>query len=214
MKKVITFIMLFVALFLVISPVTALAAEIADEVSGGESTYQDIFTRVWEYVQANKTELVSAAGSAVVLIFNAVTKAVNTKKNRELADALAIVGSDAAGTVKSQASVISAVNTMASGYNEMRTAYEKYETVEDDRNRLVGACLVTNTAILEILNTVYVHNRNLPQGVKDLIVLQYVNCQKALSDDDMLRQVVESVKANLNGTVKDEKAVVENEKQD
>jgi hypothetical protein len=41
-----------------------------------------------------------------------------------------------------------------------------------------------------------------------------MNCQKALSNDDMLRQVVESVKSTLNGTVQHEKAVGEDEKQD
>ena len=209
MKKVITFIMLFVALFLVISPVTAFAAEFADEVSSGESTYHDIFTRVWEYVQENEAKLISAAGSAVLLIFGAITKAFITKKIKEITDKLKGIGTDASETANSQTSVIGAVNTMAQGYNEMRAAYERYEAVEDDRNKLVGACLVMTTALVEMMNAVHVHNKNLPQGVKDLIVLQYVNCQKALSNEDMLRQVVESVRENINA-----EAVTEDEKQD
>ena len=80
----------------------------------------------------------------------------------------------------------------------MREAYEKYEAVEDDRNRLVGACLVTNTALLEILSRVYVHNKNMPQGVKDVVMLIYTNAQKALSDDEVLRDVVESVKTKIS----------------
>lgn len=214
MKKVITFIMLFVALFLIISPIAAFASELGSDPATIEGNYNDIFTRIYEFAMANKTEVISGAGSLVVLVFSAVVKSFSKKQGKELKEMISAVGVDASGTAKNQQSLIDAFNVMAKGYNEMREAYERYEGVEDDRNRLVGACLVTNTALLEILNTVYVHNRNLPQGVKDLIVLQYVNCQKALSDDDMLRQVVESVKANLNGTVQQEKAVSENEKQD
>ena len=214
MKKVITFIMLFVALFLVISPISAFAVELGSDPATIEGNYNDIFTRIYEFAMANKTEVISGAGSLVVLVFSAVIKSFSKKQGKELKDMISAVGADASGTAKNQQSLIDAFNVMAKGYNEMREAYERYEGVEDDRNRLVGACLVTNTALLEILNTVYVHNRNLPQGVKDLIVLQYVNCQKALSDDDMLRQVVESVKANLNGTVQQEKAVSKDEKQD
>lgn len=214
MKKVITFIMLFVALFLVISPIAAFAVELGSDPMTIEGSYHDIFTRIYEFCMENKSEVISGAGSAVVIIFSAILKSFSKKQSKELKGLIEAVGVDASGTAKNQQSLIDAFNVMAKGYNEMREAYERYEGVEDDRNRLVGACLVTNTALLEILNTVYVHNRNLPQGVKDLIVLQYVNCQKALSDDDMLRQVVESVKANLNGTVQQEKAVSENEKQD
>ena len=214
MKKILFFVISFMLLFMVVSPVTALAAEVADEVTGGEATYHDIFTRIWEFVETNKTEVISAAGSGVVLVFSMITKAFNKKKNKELIDALAVIGGDAAGTAKSQTSVIGAVNTMAQGYNEMRAAYEKYEAVEDDRNRLVGACLVTTTALVEMMNAIHVHNKNLPQGVKDLIVLQYANTQKALGDDELLRKVVESVRGQINDVGKTEEAVTEDEKQD
>ena len=209
MKKVLFFIISFMLLFMILSPVTALASEIAEESTNAEVTYHDIFTRVWEFVETNKTEVISAAGSGVLLVFSAITKKLNNKKNKELKDALVLIGNDAAGTSKSQTSVINAVNTMAAGYNEMRLAYEKYEAIEDDRNKLVGACLVTNTALLEILNSVYVHSKNLPQGVKDYVMLQYTNCQKAISNDELLLQVVESVRNTIN-----EKAEGENEKQD
>ena len=91
---------------------------------------------------------------------------------------------------------------MLQGYTGMKEAYEKYESVEDDRNRLIGAVMVQNTVILEILYAVFVHNKNLPQGVKDLVVLQYANGQKSLGDDEVLRAIVESVrqKINLNST--------------
>lgn len=197
MKRVIFFVISLVLLCTIFTPVVSLAAEIGAEVSA-EGTYQDIFTRIYEFAVENKSEVISAAGSLALLVVSGVTKSLVNKKNKEVMDALKIIGGDAAGTASSQGSVISAVNTMAAGYNEMREAYEKYEAVEDDRNRLVGACLVTNTALLEILSRVYVHNKNMPQGVKDVVMLIYTNAQKALSDDEVLRDVVESVKTKIS----------------
>ena len=152
MKRIIFLLISFALIFAVLTPVTALAAEVVDEVSNGEGGYHDIFTRIFEFVKENKSEVISAAGSVALLVFSDATKRLIKKKNKEFSDSLQIIGGDAADTAKSQGSVIGAVNTMAAGYNEMRAAYEKYEAVEDDRNKLVGACLVTNTALLEIIN--------------------------------------------------------------
>jgi hypothetical protein len=58
--------------------------------------------------------------------------------------------------------------------------------------------MVQNAAILEMLATVYVHNRNVPQGVKDLVTLRYANVEKILSNDDLLRSIVESVRDKIN----------------
>jgi hypothetical protein len=84
------------------------------------------------------------------------------------------------------------------GYADMKAAYEANALKEDDRNRLIGAVMVQNTAILEILSSVYVHNKNLPQGVKDLVILKYANTQKAISDDEMLCSIVEAVREKIN----------------
>lgn len=214
MKRFVFLVISFVLLFVMLTPIAALAAEVGEEISSGEGGYHDIFTRLFEFVKENKTEVISAAGSGALLVFNAVTKRHIKKKNKEITDALEIIGGDAAGTAKSQGSVIGAVNTMAAGYNEMRAAYEKYEAVEDDRNKLVGACLVTNTALLEMMNCVFVHNKNLPQGAKDFVLLQYTNCLKALSDDKLLGEIVESVREKINAAGELKEAVTEDEEQD
>ena len=99
-------------------------------------------------------------------------------------------------SIESTIQTIRALLSSSIGVPYTYTVYNDFSTPE-------------NTALLEMLNTVYVHNKNLPQGVKDLIVLQYVNCQKALSNDELLRQVVESVREKINA-----EAVTEDEKQD
>ena len=79
----------------------------------------------------------------------------------------------------------------------MKEAYVQYGAMEGERNRVVGAVFATNAAILEILTTVYVNSKNLPQGVKDLVNLKYANCLKTLEDDKQLIAIVEAVRNNL-----------------
>lgn len=210
MKRLFKFLLSFVLVFMLLTPVTAFAVEIT--AGGEEIDYNTIFTRIWEFVEANKTEVVSAAGSGIVLIVSAIVKAANSKENRKLSELLNTIQGDTQGTNKAQSSLIGVVNQMISGYNamkesndylkigyeDMKTAYEINATKEDDRNRLIGAVMVQNTALLEILSSVYVHNKNLPQGVKDLIILRYSNAMKALSDDEILCAVVESVREKIN----------------
>jgi hypothetical protein len=57
--------------------------------------------------------------------------------------------------------------------------------------------MIQNTAILQILNRVYINNKNLPQGVKDLVNLDFANCLKALEDDEACAAIVDTVKQLL-----------------
>ena len=165
-------------------------------------TEHTLFSRVWEYCVANRTEMLGLAGDAVIFILAIFVKLRNDKRTKHIESDLQIVKGDASGTANAQSSVVGVVNKMIDGYNDMRNSYEKYEHTEDDRNRLVGAVMVQNTALLEILTTVYINSKNLPQGVKDLINLKYANCQKALGDDEMLRAIVEAVREK-DGTNKE-----------
>lgn len=210
MKRIIKFLLSFILVFILLTPVTAFAAEVA--VEGEEIDYNTIFTRVWEFVEENKTEVISAAGSGIVIVVSAIIKAANSKAVKKLDEQLTTLREDANGKNKVQKSIVDAVNQMISGYNlmkdsnehlntgyaDMKAAYEANALKEDDRNRLIGAVMVQNTAILEILSSVYVHNKNLPQGVKDLVILKYANTQKALSDDEILCSIVEAVREKIN----------------
>ncbi len=203
MKRFAKIFLTFVLVFMAITPVTCFAMEIAEE--GAEVNYHTIFTRLWEFVEGNKTEVVSAAGSALVLIASAAVKSVNSKETKRLGDALSLIKGETTETIKTQGSIIGVVNQMISGANimtekvdTMYKAYEENQALEKERNRLLGAMMVEVTAILEMQSSVYVHNKNLPQGVKDLCVLQYANTQKALSDDELLYAIVASVREKIN----------------
>lgn len=203
MKRLFRVLLSFVLVFVLLTPITCFATELAAE--GVEVSYHTIFTRLWEFVEENKTEVVSAIGSGLVLLASAVVKGVNSKENKKLTDALSVIRNDTAGTTKAQGSIIGVINQMITGNNtmtekfdKMYKAYEENQTIENDRNRLLGAMMVEVTAILEMISSVYVHNKNLPQGIKDLCILQYANVQKAISDDTLLCAIVESVREKVN----------------
>lgn len=167
--------------------------------SGASEVVYTFLGRVWEFCEDNSTELLGIAGNVVLAILT-ILKAKRSKKDIDdvAKDVKAAKGSSAS-TLSSQDLVVSSVNGMIDGYNQMRLAYDKNEGLEEDRNRLLGAVFVQNTAILETLRTVYVNSKNLPQGVKDIVTLQYANCIKALGDDTVLLSVVEAVREKISG---------------
>ena len=166
-----------------------------------EGKYHTIFTRIWEYVVTYKAEIIAVVGDAIIFIGVLILRSVFKKKTTDISSDLESVKGDASGTRSQQVLVTDAINGLIGGYNEMRDSYDKYETVEDDRNRLVAAVMVQNTAILDILLTVYVNSKNLPQGVKDVVTLKYANTLKTLNNDEILRAVVDTVHEKVSGKV-------------
>ena len=185
------------------------AEDIGNEDAAPDETDEeehDIFTRLYEFAMSYRQELVAVAGSAVVVAIETIYERRNKKRSDDTKADVAVIKKDSSSAALGQTSMIDAVNLMIGGYNSMRDSYEKYEGVEDDRNRLIGAVMVQNTALLEILMAVYVNNKNLPQGVKDLVTLRYTNAQKALGDDQELMAIVAAVRDQVNKSVQQDGA--------
>lgn len=168
-----------------------------------------LYTRLVEFWTAYRAEIVSALGSAVLFILSVLVKFFNDKKTRLIASNVLTIKKDTAKNVSAQSDVVTSVNGLIEGYNKLtveyaalKKAYEEYGSAEDERNRVVGALVAQNTAILEILTTVYVNSKNLPQGVKDLVNLKYSNCLKSLNDDTQLKAIIEAVRDNIGGNTK------------
>ncbi len=191
MKRIL-FLLITVTVLMLMTSVTCFATEVADA-----PEQHTVFTRVWEYVLRYKTELLTAAGDGLILIGLLITRKIFKNKTNDISQDLKAVKSDASGTKQQQSSVVGAINGLIDGYNEMRQSYNQYENTEDDRNKLVGALVIQNTAILEMMHTIYANSRNVPQGVKDIITLKYANTLKSLDNDEMLRSVVEAVRARV-----------------
>lgn len=179
----------------------------ASEAGNPGATGSDIFTldfwmafgnRLWEFYTQNKTIVLGAIGDAIIVFIYVIAKLRGKKRNKTFDLEWAEVRLNTSGTATSQTAVVDAVNSMIEGYNGMQNTYEKNQGTEESRNKLIGAVMVQNTAILEMLSTVYVNSKNLPQGVKDIITLKYAKCQKALSDDQLLCTIVETVREKVN----------------
>ena len=176
----------------------------APEEPEGESVYHTVFTRVWEFVTTYSGETLSVVGSVILLILNLILKHSSSKMSKETKKTLENIKGEVEETLGGQNSVVDVANRMIDGYNgmsqkydAMKESYDQYGAMDGERNRVVGAVFATNAAILEILTTVYVNSKNLPQGVKDLVNLKYANCLKTLEDDKQLIAIVEAVRNNL-----------------
>ncbi len=212
-NKILVICILLTVFITVLFPIIAFADDNADtQIINGtieEWTNSDMFEKLWlrayEYWCDNNSKIISAVASGVMLMLTFFVKRSNDKKNSDLQ---AILG-DTSITVKSQKDVIKAVSIMINGYNEMCEAYKKYQNVEDDRNRLVAAVMIQNTAITEILHAVYINNRNLPQSTKDFINQKVANCMKELANDAALSAVVEEYREKINALSVNESSEVQ-----
>lgn len=144
-------------------------------------------TRLIEYVMNNKASLLGALGDGAILVVALLIK-VKTSKVKS--------GTDEINS--KQIAFVGAMNGMIDGYNSMKQSHDKYGATEEDRNRVVGVLVAQNTAMLEMLVTAYGNSKNLPQGVKDMIMLKYANCMKSLQDDEQILAIVEAVRNNIN----------------
>lgn len=184
--------------------VTEEIAEEADEevvesttAESTESEYHTLFTRLWEYCMTYKTEIVGVVGDIAIFVLALFIKLRNDKRTANIAQGIISIKGDTTDTTKAQTSVVGVVNEMVDGYNALKQSYDKYGETEDDRNRVVGTLVAQNAAMLEILTTITVNNKNLPQGIKDIVMLKYANCLKALDDDEKLKAVVTSVRESI-----------------
>ena len=171
-------------------------------------TIPSLTSRVYEFWEIYRTEIISAFGSGLLLIGSFLIKYLNDKKTRLIASNVLTIKKDTQKNVSAQADVVGVVNDLveefnklSNEYNKLKKAYEEYGSAEDERNRVVGALVAQNTAILEILTTVYVNSKNLPQGVKDLVSIKYANCLKSLNDDTQLKAIIVAVRDNIGGNV-------------
>lgn len=163
-------------------------------------------SRLAEYWSTYRAEIVSAIGTAVLFIISLIVKSLNDKKTRLIASNVLTIKKDTATNVSAQSDVVNRMNDLIDEFNKLseeykalKAAYDAYGATEDDRNRVVGALVAQITAVLEILTTVYVNSKNLPQGVKDIVSLKYANCLKSLDNDTQLKAIVEAVRDNIGG---------------
>jgi hypothetical protein len=182
------------------TPTDTITDETITEV--GTEIYNTIFTRIFEFIEYHKDTIIMVLGfcGSIVITLQEIKRKKKTDNGMD--EKQTQVLSNLAGITNSQNGVVDVVNALINGYEQMKNKYTEYESAEDDRNKLVGAVMVQNEAILEILATVYA-NSNLPRGVKDLISLKYAHCVAALDEDEKLKACVLAVKDAMHESDED-----------
>ena len=146
-----------------------------------QSTEHTVTSRLGEWFSNNflefmqSVDLLALAGGIVAII---IDKKTNKKFNEETKTAIKENTTEMQRNTASNDEVLKVANKLIDATNELTVG----EEVRDENIRQV---LLLNKAVLEILVTVYVNNKNIPQAVKDLVNLKYVN---ALKDSDAKEQ--------------------------
>ena len=149
------------------------------------------FDRIWEWVTANATEILTVLGDIVLIACLIAQRVKQKKKLVELGTNIITVKDDVANTVSSQKSVVSVTNELIEGYNRFEEALNNFDATEKERYKTMLAAFAQTKVILEILTTVYANSKNIPQGVKDLVNLKYADVLKLVGDEDKLKEIAE-----------------------
>lgn len=141
-------------------------------------------SRVQEWFERNLSEFFS--GATLVTAFSTVTAViVSWRKNKKLKAAtdalLAGVSEKTDNNTEINGKVIKAINELIAKYNAVQEYIVVLDKKELTRDAVCEEMATFGKTILEILATVYANNKNIPQGVKDLVTLKY---SQALRTED------------------------------
>lgn len=136
---------------------------------------ETLWTRIEQWFSRNLAEFLGSInlGAVVACIVAVIIEHRGNKKASKItADTLGI-------NTNSNSEVVKAVNTLIEGYNETLDKLHAMETKAEQQEHISAVLESSTKAILEILATVYANNKNIPQAVKDLVNIKYVQALKA-----------------------------------
>lgn len=151
-----------------------------------------IFSRMYEWVTEHKTEIITAVGDVILVITLIIEKAKSKKSYTAIGSQLLSIGKGVYNTETSQNNVVGVTNELIAGYNKFEQTLNSFDEKEDERQKTAMAAYIQTRAILKILVTVYANSKNVPQGVKDLVNLEYADVLKLVGNEETLKQLVDS----------------------
>ncbi len=151
-----------------------------------------LFSRVYEWATEHKTEIITAVGDVILVIMLIIEKAKSKKSYTAIGSQLLSIGKGVYNTETSQNNVVGVTNELIAGYNKFEQTLNTFDAKEDERQKTAMAAYIQTRAILKILVTVYANSKNVPQGVKDLVNLEYADVLKLVGNEETLKQLVDS----------------------
>ena len=127
-------------------------------------------SRVEEWFSRNFLEFISSVDLIAVacgIVAIILEKKSNKKNNEETKKSVEDNTAEIKRNTESNDEVLRVANLLIDSTNALLSCEEK-------RDVDVAQLLVLNKAVLEILVTVYVNNKNIPQATKDLVNMKYV----------------------------------------
>ena len=157
--------------------------ESVDNVEPVQTTYAD---HLLLFLQEHGSKI----GIVALLVFEtagAILTKVRTKSLKDKVD----------GVFNSQNGVVSVTNKMIDGYNALKAKYAASEASAEERDKIFAAVMLQNITILDILDTVFVNLKNLPQGTKDLVNVRYAKCLSLIDDNEKMADCVAYIRGLL-----------------
>lgn len=151
-----------------------------------------LFSRIYEWVTEHKTEIITAVGDVILVIMLIIEKAKSKNSYTAIGSQLLSIGKGVYNTETSQNNVVGVTNELIAGYNKFEQTLNTFDAKEDERQKTAMAAYIQSRAILKILVTVYANSKNVPQGVKDLVNLEYADVLKLVGNEETLKQLVDS----------------------
>ena len=136
---------------------------------------ETLWTRIEQWFSRNLAEFlgsVNLGAVAACIVAIIIEHRGNKKAAKITAESLGI-------NTNSNDEVVKVVNTLVDSYNETLDKLHSVETKAEQQEHIIATLETSSKAILEILATVYANNKNIPQAVKDLVNIKYVQALKA-----------------------------------
>ena len=140
------------------------------------TTSPTLVGRLMEFVDDNREEIIDITGFFGLLVASLLALFKQKKNGGMVLENVANMAQHTSSVAGSQQDVIGVVNELITAYNGFKQWFEENASTEEARNKMVSDLVAQNTAMLEILTTVYANSKNLPQGVKDIVTLKYAKC--------------------------------------
>lgn len=145
----------------------------------------------------------SKIGIAALIIFETAGAIVTKLRSKSLKNELKKLMKNTKGVFDSQSGVVEVINKLIDGYNALNSKYTAAQESEAEREKVFAAVFLQNIAILDILDTVFVNLKNLPQGTKDIVNVRYAKCLSLIDDDEKLAECASYIRKFLTeGEVK------------
>lgn len=163
-----------------------------------EEDEPNIFTRLYEAFLGNKTDIYTIGGSVVLLVLSLILRKDLGTSSKSLVSSIATVLSKTDMSAERQEAIVGGLNEMIDGYEDIKkqSDYVKEKMTEfvevieevsksnagletklaDTYNgvvNLIEKLVLQNAEIMDVLDSVYVNNRALSQGVKDFVALKH-----------------------------------------